>query len=108
MSGSTPIHPRPIVYHNQGVLACGIPVCRSPRHEYAGVPLAVSGEVCYTNGAMDYVYTKSACRRPHVRTESIERKARFYEDCVEASGTLYGRVRKALNDVESPACGTEV
>lgn len=71
-------------------------------------PLAVGEEVCYTNGAMDYEYTKSACRRPHVRPEGVEMESRFYEDCVEASGMLHGHARKTLNDVELHAGGTEV
>ena len=62
----------------------------------------------YTNGAMDYVYKRSEFRRPPAQLEHVDMEIRFFEDRVEASGMLYGRVRKALNDVELHASGTEV
>ena len=56
---------------------------------------------------MDYVYKRSEFKRPPAQLEHVDMEIRFFEDRVEASGMLYGRVRKALNDVELHASGTE-
>ena len=46
----------------------------------------------YTNGAMDYVYKRSEFRRPPAQLEHVDVKLSFYEDRVEASGTLHCHV----------------
>ena len=53
----------------------------------------------YTSDAMDYVYKRSEFRRPPAQLEHVDMKLSFFEDRVEASGTLHCRAREALREI---------
>ena len=53
----------------------------------------------YTSGAMDYVYKRSEFTRPPAQLEHVDMALSFYEDRVEASGTLHCRAREAMREI---------
>ena len=62
----------------------------------------------YTSGAMDYKYKRSDFRRPPAQLEHVNMEIRFYEDRVEASGTLHCRAREALREIALDCDGKKV
>ncbi len=48
---------------------------------------------------MDWKYKRSACVRPVAQLEHVEATIRFYEDRVEAEGTLHLRARETLKEI---------
>ena len=57
---------------------------------------------------MDYVYKRSEFRRPPAQLEHVDMEIRFYEDRVEASGTLQCRARAALREIALDCDGKKV
>ena len=57
---------------------------------------------------MDYVYKRSEFRRPPAQLEHVDMEIRFYEDRVEASGTLHCRAREALREIALDCDGKKV
>ena len=54
---------------------------------------------------MDYVYKRSEFKRPPAQLEHVDLKLSFYEDRVEASGTLHCRARETMREISTAARG---
>ena len=57
---------------------------------------------------MDYVYKRSEFRRPPAQLEHVDMKLSFYEDRVEASGTLHCRAREPMREIALDCDGKKV
>ena len=57
---------------------------------------------------MDYVYKRSEFKRPPAQLEHVDLKLSFYEDRVEASGTLHCRAREAMREIALDCDGKKV
>ena len=57
---------------------------------------------------MDYVYRRSEFRRPPAQLEHVDMEIRFFEDRVEASGTLHCRARESMREIALDCDGKKV
>jgi len=57
---------------------------------------------------MDYVYKRSEFKRPPAQLEHVDLKLSFYEDRVEASGTLHCRARETMREIALDCDGKKV
>ena len=57
---------------------------------------------------MDYVYKRSEFKRPPAQLEHVDLKLSFYEDRVEAAGTLHCRAREAMREIALDCDGKKV
>ena len=57
---------------------------------------------------MNYVYKRSEFKRPPAQLEHVDLKLSFYEDRVEASGTLHCRAREAMREIALDCDGKKV
>ena len=57
---------------------------------------------------MDYVYKRSEFKRPPAQLEHVDMEIRFFEDRVEASGTLHCRAREAMREIALDCDGKKV
>ena len=57
---------------------------------------------------MNYVYKRSDFRRPPAQLEHVDMSLSFYDDRVEARGTLHCRTREALHEIALDSDGKKV
>ena len=57
---------------------------------------------------MNYIYKRSDFRRPPAQLEHVDMSLSFYEDRVEARGTLHCRAREALREIALDCDGKKV
>ncbi len=57
---------------------------------------------------MNYVYKRSEFKRPPAQLEHVDLKLSFYQDRVEASGTLHCRAREAMREIALDCDGKKV
>ena len=57
---------------------------------------------------MDYVFKRSEFKRPPAQLEHVDLKLSFYEDRVEASGTLHCRARETMREIALDCDGKKV
>jgi len=57
---------------------------------------------------MDYVFKRAEFKRPPAQLEHVDLKLSFYEDRVEASGTLHCRARETMREIALDCDGKKV